>query len=169
MTIPLETVNRMKPIDLIDHPEGGRYREVYRSKQRVSTEQRQSRSAMTHIYFELRASEVSHFHRVNSDEIWNLYTGQGLYLYLWDGTQQPAITVELSARTRQFCCVVPQGVWQAAAPIEDTVLVGCSVAPGFEFEDFDMMDAASEDAKRLCLLNPELTQMIKTPAHPSPG
>ena len=70
----------MQPIDLIDHPEGGRFREVFRSAARVTTGAGESRSALTHIYFELRRGEVSRFHRVRSDEVWNLYQGDGLRL-----------------------------------------------------------------------------------------
>ncbi len=150
----------MKPIDLIDHPEGGRYREVYRSKRQVHTDGRRSRSALTHIYFELRADEISHFHRVCSDEVWNLYTGGGLYLYLWDGYGSSVEKVEISTRTQQYCCVVPKGVWQAAVPIEDTVLVGCSVAPGFEFQDFEMMKPTSDDAIHLFRVRPELKRLV---------
>ena len=156
----------MKPTDLIDHPEGGRYREVYRSNSQIHTYKGQDRCAVTHIYFELRADEISHFHRVRSDEVWNLYAGRGLYLYLWYGSEKVLERVELSAKSRQFCFVVPQGVWQAAVPMDDDILVGCSVAPGFEFEDFEMMEPSSEDAIRLCLLNPELKQMIKASKHP---
>ena len=153
----------VKRVDMTEHPEGGRYHEVYRSNTDVSTSHGGKRSALTHIYFELRTNEISHFHRVNSDEVWNLYAGSGLHLYLWDGSQQPVIRVKLSAVTGQYCHVVPRGVWQAAAPMDDTILVGCTVAPGFEFEDFEMMVHDSDDAKRLCSMNPELKQMIKHP------
>ena len=154
----------MKPIDLIDHPEGGRFREVYRSKSQIHTDKGQHRCALTHIYFELRADECSHFHKVRSDEVWNLYAGRGLYLFLWDGSDQAVQRVELSAQSVQFCHVVPAGIWQAAVPIEDTILVGCSVAPGFEFEDFEMMVPTSKEAMRLCALSPDLEQMIKSSA-----
>ncbi len=163
---PIEIGVSMKPKDLIDHPEGGRCREVYRSKSLVHTHKGQNRCALTHIYFELRADEISHFHRVRSDEVWNLYAGHGLYLYLWDGSEKTAERVELSTKSRQFCFVVPRGVWQAAVPIDDDILVGCSVAPGFEVEDFEMLEPTSEDAVRLCLLNPEMKQMIKASGHP---
>ena len=76
----------MKPIDLIEHPEGGRYREVFRSARTVFTGEGTARSALTHIYFSLNPKEVSRFHKVTSDEIWNLYQGEGIHLFLWDGT-----------------------------------------------------------------------------------
>ena len=79
----------MRPIDLIEHPEGGRFREVFKSAKTVSTQDGTTRSALTHIYFSLKPGEVSRFHRVTSDEIWNLYQGAGLNLYTWDGTIRP--------------------------------------------------------------------------------
>jgi len=148
----------MKPIDLTEHPEGGRFREVFRSARTVSTQNDVTRSALTHIYFSLDPGEVSRFHRVASDEIWNLYQGSGLNLYLWDGSTRTPECIALSAAKNCFCHVIPAGTWQAAEPISDTVLVGCSVAPGFEFSDFTLIDPNSEDAKRLICIAPELAR-----------
>jgi uncharacterized protein len=148
------------PTGLQAHPEGGRFREVYRSARTVSTRDGATRSAMTHIYFSLGPGEVSTFHKVLSDEIWNLYQGSGLNLYLWDGSATPSRRITLSAAGNCFCHVVPAGVWQAAEPLDDTVLVGCSVAPGFEFTDFHLMAAGSADAKRLIAVSPEMARFI---------
>ena len=71
----------MKPVDLIEHPEGGRFREVFRSAATVTRADGDERAALTHIYFSLNGDEVSRFHKVRSDEVWNLYRGTGLYLY----------------------------------------------------------------------------------------
>jgi predicted cupin superfamily sugar epimerase len=150
----------MKPIDLIAHPEGGRFREVFRSANVVHTKDGAVRSALTHIYFSLQPGEVSRFHRVASDEIWNLYQGSGLDLYLWDGSSKPPRHVRLSAGNNRFCHVVPADMWQAAAPAGDAVLVGCSVAPGFEFSDFQLMDSNSRDARRLIAAAPEMAGLI---------
>lgn len=150
----------MKPVNLIEHPEGGRFCEVFRSPKTVSTLDGSTRSAVTHIYFSLRPGEVSRFHKVTSDEIWNLYKGAGLNLYIWDGTGAPPQCVTLSADSNAFCHVVPADMWQAAEPSGDTVLVGCSVAPGFEFSDFRLMDADSEDAKRLIAAAPGMSGLI---------
>ncbi len=148
----------MKPIDLIEHPEGGRFREVFRSAKTVITQDGTTRSALTHIYFSLKPGQVSRFHRVASDEIWNLYQGLGLNLYTWDGTNVPPKCITLSASKNCFCYVIPAGTWQAAEPISDTVLVGCSVAPGFEFSDFTLIDPNSEDAKLLISVAPEMAR-----------
>jgi len=146
----------MKPIDFIDHPEGGRFCEVFRSAKTVSTQDGTSRSALTHIYFSLKIGEVSKFHKVTSDEIWNLYQGPGLNLYTWGGDNNPPKCISLSASQNCFCHVIPAGTWQAAEPISDTVLVGCSVAPGFEFSDFSLIVPDSKEAKMLISLTPEM-------------
>ena len=145
-------------MDLIEHPEGGRFREVFRSAKIVFTQDGTTRSALTHIYFSLKRGEVSRFHRVASDEIWNLYQGPGINLYTWDGTNIPPKCITLSGSSNCFCYVIPAGTWQAAEPISDTVLVGCSVAPGFEFSDFTLIDPNSEDAKLLISVAPEMVR-----------
>jgi predicted cupin superfamily sugar epimerase len=155
----------MKPVDLTEHPEGGRFREVFRSPKVVITEDGETRSALTHIYFSLNPGEVSRFHRVSSDEVWNLYRGTGLRLYTWDGTVTPPSSVTLSAETDCFCHVVPAGTWQAAEPLSDAVLVGCSVAPGFEFTDFELIRPDSGQARLLNSLYPDLSRF--TVPHPA--
>jgi len=150
----------MKPVNLIEHPEGGRFCEVFRSAETVSTQDGTTRSALTHIYFSLKPGEVSRFHRVASDEIWNLYQGPGLNLYTWDGTSTKPECKTLSAGSNRFCHVIPAGTWQAAEPLSDTVLVGCSVAPGFEFSDFTLIDPKSENAKMLISIAPEMAGYI---------
>ena len=146
--------------DLIEHPEGGRFREVFRSASTVHTRDGSVRSALTHIYFSLQPGEVSRFHRVASDEIWNLYHGSGLFLYTWDGANAQLRRHTLSAGGKCFCHVIPAGIWQAAEPISDAVLVGCSVAPGFEFSDFTLMDANSAEAELLVSTAPEMARFI---------
>ena len=150
----------MKPINLIKHPEGGRFCEVFRSHAQIKNAAEQERCALTHIYFYLESDEVSHFHRVGSDEVWNLYQGSGIHLYLWNGSAKAATQVTLSAENREFCHVVPAGIWQAAVPIHGSVLVGCSVAPGFEFTDFEMMQSNSDEAQVLRSNNLELNKLI---------
>jgi hypothetical protein len=148
----------MKPIDLMEHPEGGRFRELFRSANMVVASSGDIRSAITHIYFSLDPGEVSRFHRITSDEVWNLYRGRGLRLYTWDGTDNPPASVTLSAGENRFCHVVPAGTWQAAEPISDTVLAGCSVAPGFEFSEFELIQPASDLAKLLVSIDPAMSR-----------
>jgi predicted cupin superfamily sugar epimerase len=150
----------MKPTHLEEHPEGGRFKEVFRSSQIISIQGGANRSALTHIYFSLKPGEVSRFHRVTSDEVWNLYQGSALNLYTWDGTNKPPKCITLSANDNCFCHVIPAGTWQAASPLSDTVLVGCSVAPGFEFSDFTLIDPHSEKAKLLISVAPEMSSYV---------
>jgi predicted cupin superfamily sugar epimerase len=150
----------MKPFDFIEHPEGGRFLEVFRSTKLVTSSNGTTRSALTHIYFSLQPGEVSRFHKVTSDEVWNLYQGTGLILYTWDGTTTPPVRTVLSAKNNCYCWVVPAGIWQAAEPITDTVLVGCSVAPGFEFSDFTLINPDVKEAHLLISIAPKLTRFI---------
>lgn len=158
----------MIPNDLIAHPEGGQFREVFRSARIVRLSDGSNRAALTHIYFSLGVGEVSRFHRVTSDEIWNLYEGPELALYTWEGTDAPPIRHILSASSRCFCHVVSAGLWQAAEPLADTVLVGCSVAPGFEFTDFSLMESGSDEAQRLLKIDPGLRRLV-IPTGGQPG
>ncbi len=148
----------MKPMELAEHPEGGRYQEVFRSARIVVTDQGIERSGLTHIYFSLNSGERSRFHKVTSDEVWNLYQGTGLRLYTWDGSATPPGCTTLSAANNCFCHVIPAGIWQAAEPISGTVLVGCTVAPGFEFEDFILLEPDSSVGRLLASTAPEFVK-----------
>lgn len=149
----------MKDRDLIEHPEGGRYKEVYRSDTIVSIGNAE-RSSLTHIYFSLEPDEVSRFHKVESDEVWNLYEGEGITLYLWDDEKQIMDKIQLSPSKREYCFVVKAGLWQAAVPINGKVLAGCSVSPGFEFEDFELISPDSAPGTTILKGFPELQNLI---------
>ena len=150
----------MKAENLIEHPEGGRFCEVFRSNSKVINNSHKNRSSLTHIYFSLRYGEVSKFHKVMSDEVWNLYEGSGLRLFIWDGKSKIIENVELSGKEKEYCHIIPAGLWQAAEPINDNILVGCSVAPGFEFDDFEIIDETSNEANFLLSLNPAYKRFI---------
>jgi uncharacterized protein len=143
------------------HPEGGCYRETFRSTARVTVDQR-SRSALTTIYFLLAAGGFSAWHRVRSDEAWHWYEGEPLELLL----AAPDFSV---VQRRQLgpvgaaiepAVTVPANWWQAARPRGDYALCGCTVAPGFEFEDFSFLrdDAGARDALRIAA--PELLTLL---------
>lgn len=68
--------------------------------------------------------------------------------------------IRLSIEDNAFCCVIPAGVWQAAEPLDSAILVGFSVAPGFEFSDFELLNAESEQAKILIAMNPEMAKFV---------
>jgi len=154
----LDTNHQMKASNLIEHPEGGRFQEIFRSSATVTSSTGQKRSAITHIYFSLKQGEVSRFHKVTSDEVWNLYQGTGIKIYTWDGTENRPICTELSAQANEFCHVVPAGIWQAAEPMGNSVLVGCSVGPGFEFDDFQLIDPASDQAHLIQSIDPNMSK-----------
>jgi len=101
------------------------------------------RAALTSIYFLLVAGQRSQWHRVRSDEVWHFYEGDPLEV-TWkvdEGAAETAILSSGIAGARPVC-VVPAGYWQAARPLGEYALVGCTVAPGFDFVDFQM---AGED------------------------
>jgi predicted cupin superfamily sugar epimerase len=133
------------------HPEGGYYREVYRSTlalqhPAIDAAQDARRCAGTFIYFLLATEQFSAFHRVRStDEIWHLYAGGPLELHTIDTEGRYAkrcLTTDLIVG--EPTSVVHAGCWQAArlAPESSWAFGGCSVAPGFEFADFEMPAAA---------------------------
>jgi predicted cupin superfamily sugar epimerase len=147
--------------DFIEHPEGGRYRDVYRSATVVRAPDQADRRALTHIYFSLRSGEMSRFHRLRNDEVWSLYQGEGIRLILWDGGSRTVEAVELSASSGQYCHAVPARCWQAAVPLCGTVLLGCTVAPGFEYDDFELMDPRSPVAEALLRHRPDLERLVR--------
>jgi hypothetical protein len=121
----------VRRLALRPHPEGGYYGETFRSSLRLTLPDGRVRSASTAIHYLLPAGAWSTWHRVRSDEVWHRYDGGALRLY-----RLGLDAVRLSAETPQ--AVVPAGVWQAAEPEGDAVLCGCTVAPGFEFADFEI-------------------------------
>ncbi|MCC5875569.1 MAG: cupin domain-containing protein [Candidatus Sumerlaeia bacterium] len=130
-------------LGLQSHPEGGAFREVYRSSDQViHPASGESRSTSTAIYFLLQKGEFSAFHRVTSDETWHLYSGGALELHLILDTglhHVHRLGMDLAAGERPQL-TIPAGVLQAAipAPGVDHALCGCTVAPGFDFADFTM-------------------------------
>jgi predicted cupin superfamily sugar epimerase len=133
-------------LGLAPHPEGGFFRETFRAPLTVSASQG-PRAASTAIYFLLPAGSFSALHRVRSDEVWHHYDGDPVELYtLHDDGDGEARVVRLGrdlARGDRPQVVIPAGVWQAAVPVgKRFALCGCTVAPGFDFADFDMPSRA---------------------------
>ena len=125
----------IETLGLKRHPEGGHYRELFRSPEIVQpADQRGERSALTTIYFLLTDDTYSRWHRVRSDEVWHLYEGGPLEVMELDPECQ-----EFSTFTVAPVHVVPAGTWQAARSIGPYTLVGCTVGPGFEFADFELL------------------------------
>jgi len=131
---PLNPDEVIRRLSLRAHPEGGFYAETFRSPLLLSLPDGRVRRASTAIHYLLPPGAWSEWHRVRSDEVWHHYDGGALSLY-----RLGLPMVRLDQDTPQ--AVVPAGVWQAAEPVEGAVLCGCTVAPGFEFEDFELGSA----------------------------
>ncbi len=133
----------IRALGLAPHPEGGFYRETFRSLITVDglPHPGGSRSSSTAIYYLLPAGSFSALHRVASDEVWHHYDGDPIDLHTIDRTGLHAVTrlgrdLGVGERPQH---VVPAGVWQAAVPVGSRFsLCGCTVSPGFDFLDFEM-------------------------------
>jgi uncharacterized protein len=123
----------IQSLGLAPHPEGGHYREIFRSSVQVATP-RGPRAAMTTIDFLLRRGQFSAWHRVRSDEVWHLLAGGPLRLWWLSADLARIDCVTLGEAPPR--AVVPADAWQAAEPLGDFAHVGATVAPGFEFSDF---------------------------------
>jgi predicted cupin superfamily sugar epimerase len=131
-----EAAQIIDELGLQPHPEGGWFREIYRSADRVPG-RRGARASVTSIYYLLEHHQISRWHVVEADEIWHFYRGTSIELLAYAVADRQLIRHRLSSR--EPAAVIPRGVWQAARPLGPYVLVGCSVAPGFEFEDFQFV------------------------------
>jgi uncharacterized protein len=122
-------------LGLKPHPEGGHYRETFRDSDAGSN----GRSHSTAIYFLLARGERSHWHRVDAAEVWHYYAGDALTLRIADDRDTRGITLGPNLAAGEVPqAIVPAHAWQAAESTGDWTLVGCTVAPGFEFAGFEM-------------------------------
>jgi hypothetical protein len=136
----------VETLGLAPHPEGGWYREVYRSADAVERDGAR-REALTSIYYLLAAGQLSRWHVVELDEVWHWHEGDPLELVIWDPGRKRVEVVPLGPVAEDGARplhVVPRGVWQAARPTGAYSLVGCTVAPGFDFADFRFCDDLDE-------------------------
>jgi len=132
----------IRRLNLQPHPEGGWYREVFRSARRVQPfDGRSSRSALTVIYFLLAGGAHSRWHRVTGDEVWTWVEGDALELLRIDAALTSFETQTLAAPGDGVDAVgvIAAGDWQAARTTGAYTLVTCTVGPGFDFADFGMM------------------------------
>ena len=146
MTDPsvLSAADVVRLLDLAPHPEGGHYRETFRDGPGPD-----GRARSTAIYFLLAADEVSHWHRIDAVEIWHWHAGAPLALTVsenghdaWGVHLGPEIG--LGQRPQ---AIVPAGAWQTAVSLGRWTLVGCTVAPGFTFDGFQMADLGFEPGR----------------------
>lgn len=149
-------------LDLQAHPEGGFYRELFRSPVPVHTDDaRETRSAITTIDFLLPRGQFSAWHRVASDEVWHLLEGGALRLWLVPPALDRLRQVDLGAVDEHMTPrhVVPAGWWQAAQPLCEFAYVGATVGPGFEFTDFALA-RDSEAGNRIASLHPDAARLL---------
>jgi predicted cupin superfamily sugar epimerase len=152
MDVPMDVTAIVAQLKLTPHPEGGYFRETYRASETTEGAALPrrfggERSISTAIYFLLEAGQCSHLHRIRSDEVWHFYAGDPLVVVEIDPAGQLRTTQlggELTAGA-VYQHVVPAGSWFGAVPAEGGrfALVGCTVAPGFDFADFELADRAA--------------------------
>jgi hypothetical protein len=138
-------------LGLQPHPEGGHFREVFRSGRSWGHPGAGGpRAAATHIYFLLASGERSRWHRLASDEVWHFYEGSPLDLYTIAPAGSEIEHRRLGPLVAAFPTVaVPAGTWQAARPSGPYTLAGCTVAPGFEYADFELLSLSPAELARL--------------------
>jgi len=160
----------IETLQLAPHPEGGWYRELFRSTAQVSpADGRPARQALTTIYFLLQAGQHSRWHRVLSDEVWVYLEGAPLSLWTSDAAlRTPPAHIRLGpvdVHGTHPQHTVTAGRWQAAKPLltpasADYTLVHCTVGPGFDFNDFSFMQPDGEEAALLRHHWPALVELI---------
>ncbi len=154
----------IEKLEMIQHPEGGYFKETFRADEKTGAAQLPDRYSAdrcisTSIYFLLTTESVSNFHRLNSDEIWHFHTGGAARIHIIspEGVHGYKDIGALLEDGQQLQVIIPRHSWFAAEVIsEDYILVGCTVAPGFEFEDFELAQR-SELSKQ----HPELGSLIE--------
>lgn len=166
----MERINELiQKLDLRPHPEGGYFKETYRSEEQISHSElgdnySGKRNVSTCIYFLLTSNMFSAFHKINQDEIWHFYEGSPIELHtISDDGHHTKYLIGgdfSSGQTPQL--VIRGGNYFAAKIIEEEVyaLVGCTVAPGFDFDDFDL-----PSRKELISKFPEHKELIKNFTH----
>ena len=168
----IDSAHWIKRLGLARHPEGGYFREIYRSDELIGKDSlphryEGSRSFCTSIYFLLEWDEFSHLHRLKSDELWHFYTGSPLTIHIIDQTGDYSL-VRLGndiGKGEVFQTAIRASTWFGATVDNPTSysLIGCTVAPGFDFADFELANQ-----ERLLDLYPKHTLIIKRLTKPAP-
>lgn len=129
-------------LELLPHPEGGFYKETYRSPESIQTEAG-DRNLMTSIYFLLTSDHVSRFHRIKSDEHWYFHEGSSLTIHLLNNQGHEKLDLgPLSQKSKPYHLVLANTIFGSSIEEQDGyALVSCVVAPGFDFKDFKLFTA----------------------------
>lgn len=158
--MPTSFTPLVKALHLESHPEGGFFRETYRSAENLKRSGGDRRSVATSILYLLPAGARSRWHRIKSDEVWNYHLGGPLQLceIAPSGRAHCTLIGPVPSRRQALQHVVPAGSWFAAKPSPGTrfTLVGCVVAPGFDFRDFELADP-----DQLVRTHPRLAPLIR--------
>jgi uncharacterized protein len=151
-------------LGLQPHPEGGFYRQIFRSVVQINPmDRRGPRAALTTIYFLLPEGTFSRWHQVASDEVWHLYEGGPLELLELSASGQSVLRHRLApigSGTDAPVCTIAAGIWQAARPVGHYAFVGCTVGPGFDFADFRLLADDHPRAAALRAALPDLAMLI---------
>ena len=148
-------------LNLEPHPEGGFYKEVYRSGTTVKDLRGSgNKSAHTSIYYLLSGKDFSAWHRIKSDETWYFHLGCDVLIYFFDENKL-LHTIQVGMTSKNLQATIPANTWFAAKPLSANAfcLVSCAVAPGFEFDDFEI--ARRDDLSREFGNSDENIQMIQ--------
>jgi hypothetical protein len=155
----------IEKLNLLKHPEGGYFREVYRSEEEIKQEHLPERYSgarhhSTSIYFLLTSDEFSAFHRIKSDESWHFYDGSSVTIHMINEIGK-YYSVKLGSNLEKdevFQFTISHGTWFAASIDESDLyaLVGCTVAPGFHYDDFEL-----GKREELIKLFPQYEDLIK--------
>lgn len=157
------TLYLIKTLNLTPHPEGGYFKEIYRSEEiipdRTISGFEGERNVSTSIYFLLAGNDKSMFHKIKSDELWHFYEGAGITIHTIDknGKYKALRLGDNLKENEQYQIIVPGNTWFAAEVNEkhSYALVGCTVAPGFDFKDFQL-----GKRKELISLFPQHSKLI---------
>jgi len=129
-------------LHLDPHPEGGFYREMYRSEIAIKDlKGSANKSAYTSIYYLLSGKDFSAWHRIKSDETWYFHLGCDVLIYFFDENKSLK-TIQVGVASKNLQATIPANTWFAARPLNEDAfcLVSCAVAPGFEFDDFEIAE-----------------------------
>lgn len=162
--MPSRAAELIERLELRPHPEGGFFREIFRSEHAVMPDDgRGFRAAITTIYFLLTRDTVSRWHRVRSDEVWHLYEGGPLELLEADLNGETVARHTLGVAgdgDRIPVHVVSAARWQAARTTGEYALMGCSVGPGFDFADFELLADDREASQAMQERWPEFASLL---------
>jgi len=152
----------IRSLELAEHPEGGYFREVFRSPNEVTASGDRIRSALSTIYYLLPAGDCSRWHILDTDEIWHFYAGAPLELFFAEPEGLDLTQARLGPLGEgcDLVQVVPARHWMAARSTGDYTLVGCTMGPGFDVSDFRMLRDDPESATRFREAHRDLASLI---------